>query len=394
MRRNLLILISTLLTVTPSAVAQSLFSADGLGVPVSAVDARARALGGIGSGLPGWNFSLTNPAEAVGTPFRGITAAYQSQSGTAEWGEASDDIAATRFPLLRVVYPFRSGLVATIGYGAFMDQNWGASDHRDIVIGSDTVAVRDAVDSSGGLARVQFGIAYPLARTLAIGLAGGLYTGRHNQSVTREFERLDQDQAQGYLDVDTELRWRQRGPFATAGLRWDPSSSFRLAGALTWSGTLNARADEIDGQVIRPESYKVSLPWQATAGMSALLAPQLTAVAGARWEGWSSARNIYPGADDSWQLGGGLEWEGIQASGRSVPLRLGYRYSQYPMAFRGERPTERATAFGIGVPFALTDVGPRALVDAALERGSRDAAGDSLSERFWQFTLSLSLFGP
>ena len=57
----LLMLCSTL-----TASAQSLFATRGLGVPVSPVDARVAALGGMGVGLLGFHTSMVNPAELAG----------------------------------------------------------------------------------------------------------------------------------------------------------------------------------------------------------------------------------------------------------------------------------------------------------------------------------------
>lgn len=374
----------TLLMAVPAAHAQSTFAVGGLGVPIAPIDARARALGGIGTALPGWNLSLINPAEAVGIPFRGITAAYQSQSGQVELGGANDDFASSRFPMLRVVYPLRSGLVATVGYGGFLDQSWAAFEDRTIVLGADTVNVRDMIDSSGGLSSFQIGVGYPVARSLAVGVAGGFYSGRNHRTLTRSFIGT------GLADVESELRWRQRAPFVTAGLRWDPSSAFRFAGAVTWAGTLDAHADPVEGQALQHEDFELDLPLQATAGMSALLAPRLNAVVAGRWEGWSDTA---ADTEDVWQIGGGLEWEGIRTGDRFLPLRVGYHYSRFPQRFRGGQPTERAAALGLGIPLAVTDFGPRGLIDAALERGTRSDPDDNLSERFWRFTLSLSLFG-
>ena len=42
----------------------------------------------------------------------------------------------------------------------------------------------------------------------------------------------------------------------------------------------------------------------------------------------------------------------------------------------------------------MTEDGPLGILDAALERGSREADGDlDLHETFWRFTASISVFG-
>lgn len=389
MTRAWILLVAILLAAAPGAWAQSTFASGGLGMPVNPLDARARALGAVGTGLPGWNLNLTNPADIAGFPFRGVTAGLQTQAGTAELNGVRDDLGGARFPLLRIVYPFRRGLVASIGYGAFIDQSWAAFSNRTVRVGDADVGVRDGLESDGALSRVQVGLGYSVTNTLALGLAGGIYTGRLDRTLTREFISglpLDLD------PVSSRVRWHQRAPFASAGMRWDPSAAFRLAGAVTWAGTLSGEADELEGEPLLPNDFEVDLPLQAVVGASALLAPGLSGVVGARWDGWSSAADSFQGARDVWSFGGGVEWESPLASSRTIPLRVGYHHAQLPFPIGGQNLTERFTAFGLTVPFADTNVGPRALVDAAIERGSRDGGG-SLEESFWRFNMSLSLFG-
>src|SRR5690606_24310439 len=99
-------------------------------------------------------------------------------------------------------------------------------------------------------------------------------------------------------------------------------------------------------------------------------------------------------AADTWEVGGGLEWRGARALGRPFPLRLGARYAKLPFRVQGATPSERALALGLGSVLARDDLGPRAVVDAAIERGRRgDAAATGLTESFWRLTLSMALFG-
>jgi len=85
----------------PSAArAQSLFSTQGLGVPIEGYDARARALGVNGVGLAGLSNTMLNPADAAGTLRRGVSATFQPWSGTArlngEQGDVAGDLPAVR----------------------------------------------------------------------------------------------------------------------------------------------------------------------------------------------------------------------------------------------------------------------------------------------------------
>ena len=102
MKRALMILVAMLVVAAP-ARAQSLFSARGLGLPVQPVDARSRALGGVGVGLFGLNMSMVNPAEIAGFSRRGVTAALQPTMTDITIGDASDNVNGTRFPLMHAV---------------------------------------------------------------------------------------------------------------------------------------------------------------------------------------------------------------------------------------------------------------------------------------------------
>lgn len=388
MRRSILLSIILVAAGTTSADAQSIFSSRGLGVPVSPVDARARALGGIGVGLLGRNPSLVNPAEAANYSFRGATAALQSTNRSIQVDGVERDAAASRFPLVRIIMPLRERIVLSAGYGGFLDQSWSAFRDRTEIIGTDTVAVRDRIDANGGIAEVQIGAAYRVSSALALGLAGGLYSGRVDHDIYRHFL---EDVLPGVEDIRIRSSWSQRAPFVTVGLRWDPASVLRFGGSFTWAGELRGTADDPG-----TSDFVIELPLEAAAGASAILSPGLLGTVGARWAGWSRTAGAFPSDDapaDTWQFGAGIEWEGRPGSARTFPIRVGYHYNQYPFRIEGVTPTEKVVALGIGARFVPTDAGPLASMDAALERGSRDAPGSGLGEKFWRFTVSLALFG-
>lgn len=399
MRRAFSIAFVALLAAAPPASAQSIFAAGGRAVPVAPVDARARALGGIGIGLLNQNLSLVNPAGVAGIRLRGITAAWQTAARSIEFEGAEEDVGSNRFPLLRIVYPVGSRLVLSAGYGSFLDQSAAVASEGTEVIGTDTLAVRDVLDVDGGIAQLQLGAAYALTPTLAVGIAGGLYAGEIDRELSRSFTNT------GLADLRIRSEWSERAPFASAGIRWDPAPVARLGASVTWAGELDGDADDVErsagGITIRSEGedFSVDLPLQVAAGASALLAPRLLATVAGRWAGWSSAeRGFGPDdlaaadlPDDTWEFGAGLEWEGLTVANRTVPLRLGYHRGQFPYKVQGETPTEWAAALGAGARLATSELGPLAVVDLALERGGRD--GGDLSEDFWRFTFSIALFG-
>ena len=382
--------------------AQSLLAANGLGVPVPPLDARARALGGIPTGLFGFDLSLGNPADAADVRFRGGMASLQPFSRTDEVAGQRATTSGARFPLLRIVYP--SGrLVYSLGFGGFLDQNWGITSTSTEQFGSEADTVRDVARATGGVSQLRAGASYLLSSHVALGAALGLYTGSVRRELTRTFPDAVNGDFQSFSSV---TQWGYRGLLASVGGRADVGSVLRVGGALTWSGTL--KADSAVGAAV-PKSYK--LPLQAEFGASALLAPTLALSAGARWGGWSKTfgtptspslpcppAGCGPVANsrNTWDVGAGLEYGGVQSGYRHFPLRIGYHYSQLPFYQNGDvLPTEQAAALGGGFRIGGNPGSPAAEVDGSLERGSRKGGPTAtpLSESFWRITFSLAVFG-
>lgn len=390
MSRTIFILGLSLCALAPAAQAQSIFSARGFGVPVAPVDARAHALGGIGVGLFGRNPSFGNPAELADFNFRGIVATLQNSAREAELGGATGKTTSNRFPLLRVIYPVGTRLVTSMGYGSFLDQSWAVAVSGYEKIGTDSVAVRDLLSYDGGLAQFRVSLAYLLTPNFAVGIDGGLYTGKVDQSLSRTF--MDNAPV-GITPVQEATSWAQQAPLIAAGFRWDPASILRLAGSVTWAGDLKRTADA-GSSVTGTE--RIQLPLQVAAGASAILTPGLLGTVSTRWSGWSRAADSFSPASapvDTWEYGAGLEWSKITFGNTGIPVRVGYRNAQLPFRFNGVTPTEWAATLGLGFQLARTSFGPLATIDASIDHGRRTATGTGLGESFWRFTVGMGIFG-
>jgi hypothetical protein len=374
-----------------------LFATRGMGLPALAVDARARALGGVGVGLLGLNMSLVNPAEIAGFLRRGVSASLQPSSATTEIDGSSSDLGGARFPLVRLIYPLSSRLTASVGYGGAMEQSWAVEVAGREFIGSDSVEVRDIIESVGGLSQLSLSLGYLVTSSFALGASVGLYTGNLDRRLSRSFP----DTTVTLNPFATNLRWNYNGPFATVGAYFDVAGTTRLAATATWNGTL-----DIEGVAGVARDDETSLPLRLNAGGSTLLSSLWLAAAGVEWTGNGSAPERAFSAGDAlaerrntWRIGGGLEYAGIVTSSRTFPLRLGGSWAQLPYYNPGESPaSEWSGALGIGLRLAEDDAGPLAVGDITLERGSRSglettARPGGLTESFWRFTFSLSLFG-
>lgn len=371
------------------ALAQSLLGAGGLGVPLEALDARARALGGVGVALFGPTMVPWDPAGAAGAAFPSATATLQPSRASSELAGRTSEASGTRFPLLAVAYPIGSASVATVSYGAFLDLRWSLRRTAAEEFGGQQVPVEDRFTSDGGVAALRVGWAYQLTRRLAVGASAGLYTGQLTRTFTRQVDTVAAGAPVDSFSVRGE--WSLTGPTAALGAFWEPAPIVRVAGSLTWSGKLSAEPRETSGEQDRGD-FRV--PLELRAGASARLTPRLLASLGIAWADWSvTARDLSDNVDAgaAWSMGLGLEWTGGQLLGRTAPLRLGYRWAQLPFRIQGDSPREGTLTAGLGLNLLQVEGGTLARFDAAVERGSRSAG--RLDESFWRGTFTIFLSG-
>lgn len=394
MKRATMIFMAALLVAAP-ARAQSLFAARGLGLPVAPVDARARALGGIGVGILGVNTSLVNPASISGITRRGITAALQPTATDITIGDVSDNVSGTRFPLIHAILPLGDRLVLGLGYGAAYDQYWSIALQDTVTIGESRVGVNDVVRSEGGVGEARLSAAFALTGNFSIGAALGMHTG----SLEREVERTFGDSVT-YNPFTTRIRWDYSGMTTAVGARWDPIPALRLAASAAFGGELEAEGKQ--GEAI---SRTFDAPLRVTFGASGLLGTELVATVGGEWSGAQDGAGTSPAglplsvADETWRFGGGLEWTGGAGDTRAFPLRLGGSVGALPYHLGDEEEAREWTVSGgLGLRFSDAALVPYALADIAVERGGRSGFTSStltngLEESFWRVTVSLSLFG-
>jgi hypothetical protein len=370
------------------ASAQSLFATRGLGVPAPPVDARAAALGGIGLGLIGFNTSLVNPAEIAGITRRGVSAAVQPITTNVDVEGAESGTAATRFPVLRMLYPVSARLVASLAYGSYLEQSWGITTQSQQEIGGQVVTATDVLRARGGIAQLRLGAAYTVTPTFAVGAAAGLLTGNIERIAVRAFSG---DTLELLRPFEQRLSWRYLAPIAAVGARWDVGGFARLSASAMTGGRLEAEG--VDGTAT-DRSY--GAPLEVAGGASAQVSPLVTVNAGTVWSRVPSTEGSTV-ASESLRIGGGVEYQGVRSGLRTYPVRLGARWEQLPYYLQGEtQPTEWAA--GVGLGFRLGDpANPAALADLAVERGARSGLGggavSGVNEQIWRFTFSLSLFG-
>ena len=369
---------------TSPAAGQSFLARQGLGYTVEPLDARARALGGVGLGLSGVNLSLTNPAGIAGVPAAAFLVGFQFDRTETDAGAGTAAGRLPRFPVIHAALPLGQRWAISVGYGGFLDQSW-ASEVQDTLPGlrGEPTLVRDRFASRGGVARLRVGGARTFGERFALGLAADVFTGVVRDSLFREFP----DTATGlFLGPALSLSERSYGGVGfAAGARWTPSEALNVAASVSGGGRLRAEGPEGE------RSY--SLPFSGAVGASGRVARRTLVAASGSWTGWAAAENDVAQAEgvrDVWALSAGVEQELAGRLERAYPLRLGVRYAMLPFALgNGAFPTERALTGGLGARLA----GGAALLDFGGERGQRDAGGSAFQENFWRFSASLTVLG-
>lgn len=384
--RRALALGAALLALSASpAVAQSLLANRGLGLVVEPTDGRGRALGGVNLGLVQSDFSWVNPADLIGLPAPGMRFAFQYDEFSSDLGLEVAEGSTARFPLIHLATPVGDKWALSAGFGGFLDQNFAIQRDTSVLIGSDTVAVRDRLSSEGGVARLRLGAAYRIADGLAVGVGVDAYTGAVERAFGRQFSGEGEPGC-------CRTQWQYSGLGALGGVAWTPTEATSVSVAASWGGTLDAESDD---SLSAPGSF--DLPVTLSAGASARVAPDLLTAISAEWAGWSGLDEELVGvggARDSWSVQGGLEYEGIQLRDRPLPIRLGGRHAALPFSWSqpsaGEEWTdERALTSGLGLILA----GGATQADVALERGWRGGADAALEESYWRVTFSVTVFG-
>jgi hypothetical protein len=363
------------------AQAQSVLSSRGLGYPIEPVDARARGLGGVALGLPEATFALVNPAGPVGLATAAISVTFQPDQFDATAGTQATSGTTARFPAIQAVFQPRPRVTLTAGYGAFLDQNYRASRTDSITLSTGRVPLEERFRSQGGIARFRGGIGYRVGQRLAVGLAVDAFTGAVRDT--------SQTLIVGLNPATSATVVTYTGTGLSAGMRWAPVEAFSVAAAVSGGGKLNASPDD---STVAERDY--SLPVTLDVGASARVTGHTLLAASARWAGWSAADDDITnrgGARDALNLSGGVEYDGFTLLGQTLPLRLGARMARLPFRWMGpetEFPDERALTAGIGARLGRG----AALLDAAVERGSRGGDGTGFEEPFWRGSISVTLF--
>ncbi len=352
----------------------------GLGRRMRPLDARARGLGGSAVALHGGNFSAVNPASAVHLTISGAWATFMPENRSVS-GDARGDFKTQDVPLIRVGWPITERWVASVGFGSFLDQDFGVQFIDTLSLSTGDIEFQETRKADGGISQFRFELAGIMAERWSLGLAANLYSGEVRRSVERAFET-----ASGFTTYTSRAAIDYRGWGFALGTELEPVPEVLLGAVFGWGFGLDVENDSAGA------SDEVDLPLTLDVGASWQLTPDLIVALQAGWEDWSKIGEDSPetGANDVFRFGAGTELRAISGTSSEVFLRGGASFERRPFRLRSGWPWERAFAFGLGLNLA----NGRARLDGTVELGRRgDIDRESVEESFTRLSISVGVFG-
>ena len=390
--RSAWILFSLMVGLPTVGAGQSILGTGGLGIRTEPLDAVQRALGGVGPAAGTASVLPGEPTASLDLLAPSVTFTVQSTWGDYTLGPEEGDFRGTRFPILGFAYPLGTQSVLTVTAGSVFDQRWTAVTEGTIDVSGESIPITDTFRSDGGVSALRVGFARRLSTTFAVGASAGIYGGQVSRTFNRSFDRgLDS------LEVVTQIapyndagRWTYSGPVASVSASWDPADVVQLGVSLGWSGTISGEPVGItEGGTI-----EVAAPLEIRVAATTILSPTLSLAVSLSTANWADLGNpdidaLAVGRVTS--LGAGLQWRIGNFWAGELPLRVGYRRTELPFLFRGERAAENTISGGFSIAMAQALGIPLATVDVALEIGSRSAG--ELDEKFRRLTFTVRVGG-
>lgn len=263
----------------------------------------------------------------------------------------------------------------------------------------------------GGVNQIKLGLGYAVTDWLSIGAEMIYYQGNISRNYKQTIEPVVGDGY--YLGLASDNQEHISRLMADFGVqaRLMKQGSRTLTLGLTYSlgGKLNSRINEViqhgpyftsvgyDEVVNRTYRSSFRLPHRFGGGLY---------YQGTRWSGGVDYRF------DGWGVNGvdattGVRYRDTHTVSAGVQLvpkagdvrkimnrwsyRLGFRYSQYYMAFDGHNIDEKVISLGLGIPLGTRGVNA---IDLGFEFGTRGVAKAGLiRENFVRLSIGLSLFG-
>jgi hypothetical protein len=375
MMRRLLLSTAAVLAIPSISMAQGTLSTQGFGYPTGGLSTRAAAAGG---GFGEFDFSSPrNPSSTLGWGRGGLYFQYEPEYRRVSAGPSADNTMTARFPIWMAGMQLGSRAMGTLTSSTLLDRTWATRIRGGQILGPDSVGYEERVESAGAINDVRLGVSYSVRQSFSIGIGLHGYTGENRMNLTRQF-----DDSLRYGTLIRNLTIGYLGNAFSAGATWRPHRQVALAASMRMGGSLDVRiADTLAASGSLPNRFGAGVRFDGLPGASVAVSVERT-----EWSSLGELSQTSLTANDTWEIGAGVELAGPKF--RAVPtlLYLGYRRRDLPFSIGGEVVPERFYSGGAGIPLA----GPRVILDMAVQHATRGPVA-GVSERAWIISLGFTV---
>ena len=362
----------TVVCLASTGRAQGAISLQGLGYPPGQFSARSEGTAG---GIADFDaLSLTTPASLAGVATSALYFQYSPEFRKVTTPSGSASTLTARFPVIAGVLPLGTNWTLGLSSSTFLDRSFETSLERTQPVGTDNVTMTERTKVLGGIDDIRLGLAFSNSPVFRMGLGAHVFSG--GSRIT--FSRLFPDSAI-FISSSQQERISYVGFAGSVGVEFHPSRAIGFALSGRKGGSLRAEAgDTTLGTGNVPDHYSGSVIFEGIPGAAISVR-----VAHDAWSSLGSLSATGVKAFDAWDTSVGAEATGPRLVSRVIVVRAGARFRTLPFGYNGEKVSENAFAFGLGVPLTRD----RATLDLSLQRASRSVA--DIQER--GFILSFGL---
>ena len=375
MMRRLTSAVALLLAVPVVGMAQGTISTQGFGYPIGGLSTRAAAAGG---GFGEFDFtSPRNPSSTLGWGRGGLYFQYEPEFRRVTAGPSSENTMTARFPIWMAGMQLGSRAMGTVTASTLLDRTWATKVRGGQILGPDSVGYEERVNSSGAINDIRLGVSYSVRPSFSLGVGLHGFTGENRLTLTRTF-----DDSLRYGTLARDLTIGYLGNAVSLGATWRPHRQVALAVSMRSGGSLDVRiADTVIASGSLPNRFGAGIRFDGLPGTSIGVSVDRT-----EWSSLGALSQNGLVANDSWEVGAGVETAGPKF--RAVPslIYLGYRRRDLPFAVAGEVVPETFFSGGTGIPLA----GPRVILDIALQRASRGPVS-GVTEKAWIMSVGFTV---
>jgi hypothetical protein len=357
-----------------SLQAQGNLSSQGFGYPPGGLSARSLGTGG---GLAEVEpLTTSNPAGLALWSRPGLYLQFEPEYRRVNTAAATERGLIARFPMITAALALGPRATASVSATTLLDRTWSVTQTFDTEVGGDSVEATINHRSTGAMNDIRLAGAWTHSANLQLGVGLHYFTGMNRVTVNNTFDRPDF----GTLTQQSEVSFG--GPAASLGVVFRPGLDLIVGGSVRKGGTLTAQRSEVAiSEAGVPDRAGISVGYLGLSGVS------IGAHYG--WDGWSAMNGLGSDeteAQDTRDMGLGVETAGPSVRGTMVTLRGGARWRTLPFLAAGSQVGEQSLIFGFGVPLA----GGNSALDVAIQRARRTNDG-TVTETGWTVSLGLAV---